>query len=132
MTEDIRGFSLAERIVGLPLLRLHNSLYQRTNGRIGHRMPGMPPFLMLHTTGAKTGALRSTAFTYARDGQDFLVVASKGGAPTSPGWYHNLKKHAAGRDQRRDKANRGHRASRAEAYQQRTTRPIPVVRLTPT
>ena len=85
MTEDIRGFSLAERIVGLPLLRLHNSLYQRTNGRIGHRMPGMPPFLMLHTTGAKTGALRSTALTYARDDEDFLVVASKGGAQTSRG-----------------------------------------------
>jgi F420H(2)-dependent quinone reductase len=68
-----------------------DSLYLRTNGRIGHRMPGMPPFLMLHTTGAKTGALRSTALTYARDGQDFSVVASTGGAPTSPGWYHNRR-----------------------------------------
>ena len=91
MTEDIRGLSLAERVVVLPLLRLHNALYLRTNGRIGHRMPGMPPSLMLHTTGAKTGALRSTTLTYARDGQDFSVVASMGGAPTSPGWYHNRK-----------------------------------------
>ena len=91
MTEDIRGLSLAERVVVLPLLRLHNAIYQGTNGRIGHHLPGLPPSLILHTTGAKTGALRSNTLTYARDGQDFLVVASMGGAPTSPGWYHNLK-----------------------------------------
>jgi F420H(2)-dependent quinone reductase len=78
-------------VVVLPLLRLHNALYQRTNGRIGHHLPGMPPSLILHTTGAKTGALCSNTLTYARDDQDFLVVASMGGAPTSPGWYHNLK-----------------------------------------
>jgi deazaflavin-dependent oxidoreductase (nitroreductase family) len=81
MTEDIRGL-------------LHNAVYQRTNGRFGHHIPGipgMPPSLILRTTGAKTGALRSNTLTYARDGQDFLVVASMGGAPTSPGWYHNPK-----------------------------------------
>ena len=152
MTEDIRGLSLAERVVVvLPLLRLHNAIYQRTNGRIGHHLPGMPPSLMLHTTGAKTGALRSNTLTYARDGQDFLVVASMGGAPTSPGWYHNLK------NKPEVEINVGTKRITAiaqpvlpddpdyerlwrivndinpqyDVYQQRTTRPIPVVRLTP-
>ena len=152
MTEDIRGLSPTERIVGLPLLRLHNSIYQKTNGWIGHRLPGQPPFLMLHTTGAKTGALRTTALTYARDGKDFVVVASMAGAPTSPGWYHNLKKtpqveinvgprriaataHPVLPDdpdyQRLWRVVNENNSNHYEAYQQRTTRPIPVVRLTP-
>ncbi len=47
--------------------------------------------LLLHTVGAKTGKARTTSLTYARDGGDYLVVASNGGEPRSPGWYHNLK-----------------------------------------
>ena len=49
------------------------------------------PSLLLHTVGAKTGTPRTTSLTYARDGDDYLIVASNGGAPRSPGWYHNLK-----------------------------------------
>ena len=73
------------------VLRAHDVVYRKTNGWIGHRaLMGMPT-LLLHTVGAKTGKARSTALTYARDGDDYLIVASKAGDPRAPGWYHNLK-----------------------------------------
>jgi deazaflavin-dependent oxidoreductase (nitroreductase family) len=50
-----------------------------------------PPNLLLHTTGAKTGQARTTSVAYSRDGDAYLIVASKGGDPRSPGWYYNLK-----------------------------------------
>ena len=74
-----------------PLLRLHDAVYRKTNGWVGHRALMGIPSLLLHTVGAKTGKPRSTALTYARDGDDYLIVASKGGDPRAPGWYHNLK-----------------------------------------
>lgn len=77
----------------LAVLRLHDTVYRRTNGRIGHRIPGLPPNLLLHTVGAKTGLPRSTSLMYARDGGAYLVVASRGGHPRAPGWYHNLRAH---------------------------------------
>ena len=82
--------SLAEQAV-FAFLRVHDKVYQATNGRIGHRVPGMPPSLLLHTVGAKSGQPRTTTLSYVKDGDDYLVVASKGGDPRSPGWYHNLK-----------------------------------------
>jgi F420H(2)-dependent quinone reductase len=91
MSQNLSHLSPAERMVLLPLLRLHDFVYRKTNGRIGHHMPGMPRSLLLHTTGAKTGKARANVLTYARDGQDFVVVASMGGAPRAPGCYHNLK-----------------------------------------
>ena len=57
----------------------------------GTRIPGGPSNLILHTVGAKTGQKRANSLSYARDGDDYLVVASKGGDPKAPGWYHNLK-----------------------------------------
>lgn len=75
---------MLERHVGVQLLRLHDAIYRGTNGRIGHRIPGAPPSLLLHTTGAKTSQPRTTSLTYARDGDAYLIVASKGGDPRSP------------------------------------------------
>jgi deazaflavin-dependent oxidoreductase (nitroreductase family) len=72
------------------VLRAHDAVYQKTNGWIGHRTLWIPS-LLLHTVGAKTGKSRTTSLSYARDGDDYLVVASKGGDPRAPGWYHNLK-----------------------------------------
>lgn len=80
-----------ERHIGLPMLMLHDKVYKATGGRIGHTIPGGPRTLILHTVGAKTGQQRANSLAYARDGADYLVVASKGGGPTAPGWYHNLK-----------------------------------------
>ena len=48
------------------------------------------PVLILTTTGAKSGIKRETPVVYTRDGDRWVVIASKGGAPTHPSWYHNL------------------------------------------
>ena len=85
----------AEKEIGGRLIRLHDQLYQKTQGRIGHKIPGAPPSLMLHTTGAKTAQPRTNSLTYARDGDAYLIVASNGGADRYPGWYHNLRKNPA-------------------------------------
>ncbi len=84
-----------EQNVGTRLLMVHDSLYKRTNGRIGHRvpLPGVAPSLLLHTVGAKTGQQRTNTLSYFPDGGHYYVVASKGGDPRAPGWYHNLKAH---------------------------------------
>jgi len=71
------------------VLRVHDAVYRNTNGWIGHRTLGIPS-LLLHTVGAKTGTARTASLTYARDGGDYLIVASKGGAPQHPGWYRNI------------------------------------------
>lgn len=46
--------------------------------------------LILTTKGAKSGEVRETPLVYTRDGDHYVIVASKGGAPTHPSWYHNL------------------------------------------
>jgi deazaflavin-dependent oxidoreductase (nitroreductase family) len=48
------------------------------------------PVLILTTVGAKTGERRETPLVYTTDGENLVVIASKGGAPTNPAWYHNL------------------------------------------
>jgi deazaflavin-dependent oxidoreductase (nitroreductase family) len=134
------------------VLRVHDAVYQKTNGWIGHRTLGIPS-LLLHTVGAKTGVARVASLSYARDGNDYLIVASKSGAPTAPGWYHNLKANPsveinvgpkrfgvtahpvlpADPDYARlwQVVNKNN-GNRYEAYQTKTSRPIPVVVLKPT
>ena len=51
---------------------------------------GKQPLVLLTHRGAKTGTERTNPLAAFRDGDDYLVVASKGGAPTNPDWYHNL------------------------------------------
>lgn len=143
-----------EQNIGYRLLMLHDKLYKSTDGRIGHKipLPGVAPSLLLHTVGAKTGAKRTNTLSYFRDGGNYYVVASKGGDPKAPGWYHNLKaqpdieinvgpKRFAvtatpllpdDPDYARLWAlvNREN-SNRYAGYQKRTSRPIPVVRLTP-
>lgn len=143
-----------EKYIGLPLLLLHDKLYKATDGRIGHTIPFGPSALILHTVGAKTGLARANSLTYARDGEDYLVVASKGGEPKAPGWFHNLKANPQveinvgprrfgvtaravfpddpdfGRLWRIVNDMRGNK-DRYIGYQKRTSRPIPVIVLTP-
>src|SRR5690242_7990017 len=71
-------------------LRLHEELYIRSDGRLGHRMIGVPT-LLLRTTGRRSGARRTNGLVYARDGDDYLIVPSNGGADRPPAWLHNLK-----------------------------------------
>ena len=75
----------------LKLLRVHDVIYQKSGGWVGHRIPGAPPNLLLHSVGAKTGKPRTNTLTYGRDGDRYLVVASNAGSNRYPGWYHNLK-----------------------------------------
>lgn len=46
--------------------------------------------LILTTTGARTGERRETPLAFSRDGQNLVIVASRGGGPINPSWYHNL------------------------------------------
>ena len=50
--------------------------------------------LILTTTGARSGELRETPLAFSRDGKNLVIIASKGGAPTNPAWYHNLVANA--------------------------------------
>ena len=133
------------------VLRVHDTVYQKSNGWIGHRTLWIPS-LLLHTVGAKTGKQRTTSLTYARDGDNYLIVASKGGAPTSPGWYHNLKANpdveinvgprrfavtarpvlSGDPDYQRlwQVVNKNNQ-NRYNEYQKKTSRPIPIVVLAP-
>ena len=49
--------------------------------------------LLLDHVGARSGKRRTTPLVYLRDGEDVVIVASKGGSPRHPGWYHNLRAH---------------------------------------
>ena len=72
------------------ILKIHEQLYKGTDGRIGHHMIGVPT-LLLRTTGRRSGATRTNSLVYARDGEDYLLVASNGGADRPPAWLHNLR-----------------------------------------
>jgi F420H(2)-dependent quinone reductase len=71
----------------------HTALYRVTGGRLGHRVPGFPPMLLLDHVGAKSGTHRTSPLVYVRDGKDLVLVASKGGYPKNPAWFYNLEAH---------------------------------------
>jgi deazaflavin-dependent oxidoreductase (nitroreductase family) len=85
--------SLADR--SWPVLRrlmgIHAHVYRLTRGMVGHRFPGAPPMLLLEHVGAKSGTRRTTPLVYVDDPPDIVLVASKGGHPRHPAWYHNLR-----------------------------------------
>ena len=124
-------------------------LYERSGGLVGHRLLGVPT-LLLRTTGARSGLTRTNALVYARDGERYLVVASKGGADEAPGWLHNLRKDPSAEVQIGRKRHQAtaeilgpeapdydhawrivndNNGNRYDEYQKRTSRPIPVVAL---
>lgn len=88
-----RVLDLADR--SWPLLRramgLHTVLYRATGGVIGHTGPGLPTMLLLDHVGARSGTKRTAPLLYVRDGDTVAVIASKGGYPKHPAWFHNLK-----------------------------------------
>ena len=123
--------------------------FRANEGRVGGPFEG-GTLLLLHHVGARTGTPRVNPLMYRRDGDRYVVFASKAGAPTSPDWYHNLKANPAttievGTDtidvaaseatgEERDRlygAQSEERPQFAE-YQAKTDRVIPVVVLTPT
>ena len=126
----------------------HVRQYEATGGKIGHDWNGTS-CLILHTIGRKSGETRKFPLIYGRDSTDYVIVASKGGAPEHPGWYLNLLAHPDATIQVRDKvipvtARTGTAADKArvwptmiaqwpdyDAYQAKTSREIPVVLLRP-
>ena len=69
-------------------------LYERTNGAEGNtlRDTGMPVIIVTNT-GKATGGIRKTPLMRAKDGDNYILVGSKGGAPEHPAWVHNLRAH---------------------------------------
>src|ERR1700751_2535092 len=66
--------------------------FRANAGRVGGMFEGLP-ILLLHHTGAKAGPQGANPLAYLADDGRYVVIPSKGGAPTNPGWYHNLKAH---------------------------------------
>jgi deazaflavin-dependent oxidoreductase (nitroreductase family) len=71
----------------------HVDRYRETDGEEGHDWRGAK-VLLLTTTGRRSGESRTTPLIYGRDGDDYMVVASKGGSPAPPAWYLNLSEDA--------------------------------------
>jgi deazaflavin-dependent oxidoreductase (nitroreductase family) len=70
----------------------HTYLYRKTGGRIGARVPGgKGRMLLLDHVGARSGALRTSPLLYVPDGENLVLIASKGGFPKNPAWFHNLR-----------------------------------------
>jgi deazaflavin-dependent oxidoreductase (nitroreductase family) len=71
----------------------HVRRYRESGGTVGHIWKEGSTVLLLTTTGRRSGEARTTPLIYARDGDRYVIVASKGGAPEHPGWYRNLEKN---------------------------------------
>ncbi|HEY6202107.1 MAG TPA: nitroreductase family deazaflavin-dependent oxidoreductase [Candidatus Limnocylindria bacterium] len=133
---DARPKSFNERVIDD--FRAHQG--QITSGPFAGRS-----LLLLTTKGAKTGDDRTSPLAYSRDGDRLVIIASKGGAPAHPAWYHNLRTHpdvtveigpekfraralVAGEPERRRLYDQHAAKMPAFAdYEKKTTRKIPVV-----
>jgi deazaflavin-dependent oxidoreductase (nitroreductase family) len=125
----------------------HVRVYRETGGERGYHWRGTE-ILLLTTRGRSSGELRTTPLIHRVDGERWVVVASKGGAPEHPGWFQNLSADGNAMIQVRDEeipvrmsVAEGEERERLwaamtevwpdyEAYRQRTDREIPVVILT--
>jgi deazaflavin-dependent oxidoreductase (nitroreductase family) len=122
--------------------------FHSNHGKVGGQFEGAP-LLLLHHIGARSGKSRINPMMYLKDGDRYLVFASKAGADTNPDWYHNLKAHPEVQievgdetiDVRAEEIT-GHERDRLYAhqaslypafakYQRQTKRIIPVMALTP-
>jgi proline iminopeptidase len=70
----------------------HVRRYRETAGDVGHVWKEGSTILLLTTKGRKTGNKTTTPLIYAQDGDRYVIVASKGGAPEHPGWYRNIER----------------------------------------
>jgi deazaflavin-dependent oxidoreductase (nitroreductase family) len=128
----------------------HALAYRATGGLVGHRIPGLrAPMLLLEHTGARSGERRTTPLLYVPDGENVAIIASKGGNPRNPAWFHNLRANPEagaqiGSERRAVRARVAEGEERERLweravelwpsytdYQQRTDRAIPVVVLEP-
>jgi F420H(2)-dependent quinone reductase len=133
------------------VLRFHRWIYIRSDGRIGPGMMGCWT-LLLRTIGRKTGQWRTVVLVFARDRDRMILAASNDGKDASPGWFHNLVANPevqvqVGRDQYGATARviesndadyprlwelmNGTNNGRYDAFQSKTSRPIPLVAIVP-
>jgi deazaflavin-dependent oxidoreductase (nitroreductase family) len=124
------------------------AVYRSSGGRLGGKVKGAPVLLLDHV-GRKSGKARTTPVLYLKNGDDLVIVASRGGSDAMPAWWLNLRSNPAttvqvGRERRRVVAREATPEERAElwprltqmygdyaAYQTRTSRQIPVIILSP-
>jgi F420H(2)-dependent quinone reductase len=129
-------------------MNAHIFLYRLSKGKIGATMLGLP-VLLLTTIGRKSGRARTTPLVYVRDGDQYLIAATAGGADQHPSWFLNLQnmseamievggKTFSVKVTLTDETERAQLYERFKAkgdnfiqYQQKTDRPIPVIRLNP-
>jgi len=122
--------------------------FRANEGRVGG-MFANTPLLLLHTTGAKSGKARMNPLAYLKDGERYVIIASKGGAPTNPDWYYNVVAQPevqieVGTEQMAARATVAEEPERSalyekmvaknpgfDEYRRKTTRTIPVIVLTP-
>jgi len=133
----------------------HLDAYLKTGGKIGHLVDFTPaggpevPCLIFQTIGRKSGKPQTLPLIYGKDGQNFVIVASKGGAPEHPAWYLNLEANPEVKFQVLEAKYTGKAEIAAEPerqrlfdmmakiyppyieYQEKTEREIPVVILHP-
>ncbi len=125
----------------------HVRVYRETDGKHGYHWRGTT-ILLLSTTGRNSGEERTTPLIHRTDGDRWVVIASKGGAPEHPGWYENLRADpeahiqvkaervpvrattAEGEERKRLWAAMTEVWPAYNGYQQKTSREIPVVVLT--
>jgi deazaflavin-dependent oxidoreductase (nitroreductase family) len=120
------------------LMKGHTVAYRATGGLIGHHFPGAPPTLLLDHVGAKSAIKRTTPLSYIQDGGDLVIVASKGGNPRHPAWFHNGSRRRPVRARVATPEERSRLWPRVveayggyAGYQERTDREIPLVILEP-
>ena len=122
--------------------------FRANHGKVGGRFEGRT-LLLLHTLGAKSEKERINPVAYVRDDNRFVVIASKGGAPTNPDWYYNIIQNPqvtieVGSEKHQAQAVVAEEPERTrlynkmvevmpgfDDYRRRTTRVIPVILLTP-
>ena len=122
--------------------------FRANAGKVGGMFEGRT-LLLLHTVGAKSGQERINPVACVKDGDRLVIIASKGGAPTNPDWYHNILANPkvtveVGTDQFQASAAVASEPDRTRLYQKmvevmpgfadyerKTTRVIPVIILTP-
>ena len=122
--------------------------FRANHGKVGGRFEGRT-LLLLHTLGAKSEKERINPVAYVRDDDRFVVIASKGGAPTNPDWYYNIIQNPqvtieVGSEKHQAQAVVAEEPERTrlynkmvevmpgfDEYRRRTTRVIPVILLTP-
>ena len=122
-------------VMGRTLNKTHSSVYRRSDGRLWGTMFG-GPVLLLNTTGRKSGQRRSTPLLYVRDGEDFVLIASNGGAPRHPAWYLNLMlrvraKEVGGEEKARLWQKMVEMYPSYDDYQKKTKREIPLLVMRP-